>query len=89
VDKKKRSLGRDAFSEKNKTESKTVRNMLESNVHKTPSEAKHIDVTVKLTPSNLKQLDALITELEKVGKGRFTRNELIRVAITLLSVGDF
>jgi hypothetical protein len=31
----------------------------------------------------------LVAELEKAGKGRFTRNELIRVAITLLSVGDF
>jgi hypothetical protein len=58
-------------------------------VPKEPSDVKQIDVTVHLTPSNLKHLDALVTELEKAGKGRFSRNELIRVAITLLSVGDF
>jgi len=63
--------------------------MLDNDAPKEPSDVKQIDVTVRLTPSNLKHLDALVTELEKVGKGRFSRNELIRVAITLLSVGDF
>jgi hypothetical protein len=63
--------------------------MLENNVPKEPIDAKQIDVKVRLTPANLKHLDALVAELEKAGKGRFSRNELIRVAITLLSVGDF
>ncbi len=87
--KKKRSLGRDVFGDAKKTKSEAVRKMLENNVPKEPIDAKQIDVKVRLTPSNLKHLDALVTELEKAGKGRFSRNELIRVAITLLSVGDF
>ena len=87
--KKKRSLGRDVFGDANKTKSEAVRKMLENDVRKEPLDAKQIDVKVRLTPSNIKHLDALVAELEKVGKGRFSRNELIRVAITLLSVGDF
>lgn len=89
MDKKKRSLGRDVFSGTDKTKSQAVRKMLENNVHKEPPDAKKIEVAVELTPSNIKHLDTLMAELEKSGKGRFTRSELIRVAITLLSVGDF
>jgi len=89
VPKKKRSLGRDVFGEASKTKSEAVRKMLENDVPKGPPDAKQIDVKVRLTPSNIKHLDALVAELEKAGKGRFSRNELIRVAITLLSVGDF
>jgi hypothetical protein len=89
VDKKKRSLGRDAFSGSNKTESGAVRKMIEDTGQNGPRKAKQIKVSVMLTPSNLKHLDELIAELEKTGKGEFTRDQLIRVAITLLSLGDF
>lgn len=89
MQKKKRSLGRDVFGDSKKTKSGAVRKMLENDAPKEPLDAKQIDVAVRLTPANLKHLDALVTELEKAGKGRFSRNELIRVAITLLSVGDF
>jgi len=89
VPRKKRSLGRDVFGERGRTESEAVRKMLENDVPKGAPDAKQIDVTVQLTPSNIKHLDRLVAELEKAGKGRFSRNELIRVAITLLSVGDF
>jgi hypothetical protein len=89
VQKKKRSLGRDVFGNSKKTKSEAVRKMLENDVPKEPLDAKQIDVTVRLTPANIKHLDELAAELEKAGKGRFSRNELIRVAITLLSVGDF
>jgi hypothetical protein len=53
------------------------------------AEAKEVEVKVKLTPSNLKHLDNLIVELEKKGKGTFSRSKLIRVAITLLRSSDF
>ena len=51
--------------------------------------AKEVEVQVKLTPSNIKHLDAIRAELEKMNKGGLTRDELIRVAITLLSAEDF
>jgi hypothetical protein len=90
VDKNKRSLGRDVFSgTPDEKRSETVKKILERRVQSEPPGAKQVDVTVKLTPSNIKHLDALATELERAGKGQFTRDELIRVAITLLSVGDF
>ena len=89
MDKKKRSLGRDAFDRaKEGTTSQAVRKMLEKTARPSP-QAKQIEVSINLTPSNIKHLDALIEELEKTGKGRFSRNDLIRVAITLLSAGDF
>jgi len=88
VAKKKPSLGRDPFSTTNKPQSGAVRKMLDDNTSK-QADTKQIDVAIKLTPSSLKHLDGLIVELEKAGKGRYTRNELIRVAITLLSEGDF
>jgi hypothetical protein len=34
-------------------------------------------------------LDVLKTSLESKGKGKFSRNDLIRVAIALLSADDF
>jgi hypothetical protein len=92
VDKRKRSrsLGRDVFEKSNAADkSDTLKRLLENNRSQAPAEAKQVEVRVKLTPSNIKHLDALRAALEKEGKGRFTRNELIRVAITLLSSGDF
>jgi len=90
VDRKKKSLGRDVFDgNARKTKSQAVKNMLRSELGKKPAVAKEVPVTVTLTPSNIKHLDVLISELHKAGKGRFTRSHLIRVAITLLSVGDF
>jgi Arc/MetJ-type ribon-helix-helix transcriptional regulator len=90
VDKKKRSLGRDAFTPAgDKASSQAIRKMLDKTPAKATPEARQVEVTVTLTPSNIKHLDALIGELERTGKGRFSRSELIRVAITLLSAGDF
>lgn len=87
---KKRSLGRDVFGKAPEGEkSKALKNMLEATGARAPKGAKEVEVRVKLTPSNIKQLDTLVTELERQGKGRFTRSELIRVAIALLSAGDF
>jgi hypothetical protein len=53
------------------------------------AEVKEVEVKVKLTPSNLKHLDNLSAELEKKGKGRYSRSKLIRVAIALLRSSDF
>ena len=90
MNKKKPSLGRDVFGgDKHETRSQVVKRMLENNALRGPAGTKEIPVTVKLTPSNLKHLDVLRSALHKEGKGKFTRNELIRIAITLLSVGDF
>ena len=87
---KKRSLGRDVFGNAPRGEkSKALKNMLEDPVPRGPKGAKEVEVKVKLTPSNIKHLDTLVAELERQGKGRFTRSELIRVAIALLSAGDF
>ena len=90
MDKRKRSLGRDVFSKASEGgESKAVRKMLQDNAARGPRGTKEVEVAVKLTPSNIRHLDNLVAELQKRNKGRFTRDELIRVAITLLSVGDF
>ena len=88
--KKKQSLGRDVFSgAPDGTKSQAIKKMLQSKVHQEPPAAKQVEVRIKLTPSNITHLDTLIAELDKAGKGQFTRDELIRVAITLLAVGDF
>jgi hypothetical protein len=72
-----------------KEASGTIKKILQGRRVRDEASVKEIEVRVKLTPSNLKQLDAIRSGLEKRGKGRFSRNDLIRVAITLLSVEDF
>jgi hypothetical protein len=91
VNDKKRSLGRDVFGKSPQGEkSKALKKMLEATGDRGgPKGTKEVEVRVKLTPSNIKHLDTLVAELERQGKGRFTRSELIRVAIALLSAGDF
>lgn len=90
MEKRKRSLGRDVFGkEPEQKKSPALKKLLENKAGQGPTNAKEVEVKVRLTPSNIKHLDVLCRELEKQGKGTFTRNELIRVAITLLSVGDF
>jgi hypothetical protein len=90
VDKKKPSLGRDVFDGPgDRTRSEAVKKILQNRVQKAPASAKEVEVKVSLTPSNIRHLETLLRELERAGKGQFTRDELIRVAITLLSVSDF
>ena len=87
---RKRSLGRDVFdTTPDDNKSGTIKKILEGKRFKPKAAAKEVEVSVKLTPSNIKQLDAIRAELEKKGKGRLSRNDLIRVAITLLSAEDF
>jgi hypothetical protein len=90
VAKRKKSLGRDAFEdEKEAPISNSLKNLIQGSGIRGPAEVKEVEVKVKLTPSNLKHLDNLIVELDKKGKGTFSRSKLIRVAITLLRSSDF
>lgn len=87
---RKRSLGRDVFeSTPDESQSGTIKKILEGKRFRDQPAAKEVEVRVKLTPSAIKHLDTIRAQLEKAGKGRFSRDELIRVAITLLSTGDF
>jgi hypothetical protein len=90
VEKRKPSLGRDVFAKRpEKEKSEALKKILEGKQFKESPNAKEVEVRIKLTPSNIKHLDAIRAQLEKSGKTRFTRNDLIRIAITLLSVEDF
>ena len=87
--KKKKSLGRDPFDDaKQQPASKSVEKLIKGQGLKSTPEAKEVLVNVKLTPSNLKHIDAVRAELVRQGKGEYSRNELIRIAITLLSAED-
>lgn len=85
----KRTLGRDVFGARSEKESGVIGKMLHGRRPREEARVKEIEVRVKLTPSNLKHLDTLASRLESKGKGLLSRNELIRVAITLLSADDF
>jgi len=87
--KQKKTLGRDVFVGRSEKESGVIGKMIQGRRVHEQARVKEIEVRVKLTPSNLKHLDALASGLESKGKGRFSRNELIRVAIALLSADDF
>jgi hypothetical protein len=89
VAKKKKSLGRDPFDDaKQQPSSNSVEKLIKGKGLKSGPEAKEVQVNVKLTPSNLKQIEAIRTELARQGKGEYTRDDLIRIAITLLSPED-
>ena len=87
--KRKKTLGRDVFVGRSEKDSGSIGKILQGRRFHAEARVKEIEVRVKLTPSNLKHLDALVSGLESKGKGRFSRNDLIRVAITLLSADDF
>jgi hypothetical protein len=89
VAKKKKSLGRDPFNDANQHRtSGSVSKLIKSKSLQSAPEAREVPVNVKLTPSNIKHLDAIRAKLEERGKGKYTRNDLIRIAITLLSEDD-
>ena len=99
---RKRSLGRDVFEKKPQSvESEALKKIIEGRDRQgearearparpaRPARTRQIDVTVKLSPADLKHLDRLLGELEKRGRGDLTRNDLIRIGISLLSADDF
>lgn len=88
MDKNKRALGRDPFEDEGEEpRSDTVEKLVKGR-HAAPPEAKEVTVNVRLTPSNLKHLDAIRRALAQRGKKDVSRNDLIRIAITLLSADD-
>ncbi len=85
---KKKSLGRDPFDDRNKEQgSRTVRRLIKGKALARPG-AKEVVVSVRLTPSSIKHLDKIRAELEKRGRTDMNRDDLIRIAITLLSAQD-
>ncbi len=89
MDKKKKSLGRDPFADmKDDSPSKSVEKLIKKRSLRGTPEAKEVTVKIKLTPSNIKHLDDVRAKLAARNKGNMSRNDLIRIAITLLSADD-
>jgi hypothetical protein len=80
-------MGRDPFEDAGESRpSRTVEKLIRGKV--APArEAKEIHVAVRLTPSTLKHLDRVRDRLRARGR-EVSRDELIRIAITLLSEDD-
>jgi hypothetical protein len=86
-DQRKKRMGRDAFDEKESVPaSDTVARLIRGRSPLTP-DAREVPVTVRLTPATLKHIDALQRRLAERGR-EISRDELIRIAITLLSAED-
>jgi hypothetical protein len=87
VSDRKKRMGRDPFEEKESAPaSDTVARLIRSRSPLTP-DAREVPVTVRLTPATLKHIDALQRRLAERGR-EISRDELIRIAITLLSAED-
>lgn len=86
-DRRKKSLGRDPFEGVNESpSSRTVERLIRGKVQ-LARDAKEIEVGVRLTPSSLKHLDQVKERLRRRGRD-VSRDELIRIAITLLTEED-
>jgi hypothetical protein len=86
-DQKKKRMGRDPFDEKGSAgEPGTVARLIRGRSPLAP-DTREVPVTINLTPATLKHLDALHRRLAERGR-EISRDELIRIAITLLSVED-
>ena len=80
-------MGRDPFEDKkNERESETVSRLIRGKSPLAP-DAREVEVRVKLTPATMKHLDAVRERLAARGR-EVSRDELIRIAITLLSAED-
>jgi len=80
-------MGRDPFDEKEAAgEPGTVERLIRGRSPLAP-DAREVQVTVKLTPGTLKHLDGLQRRLAERGRD-VSRDELIRIAITLLAAED-
>jgi hypothetical protein len=86
-DRRRKSLGRDPFEDsKESRETETVRKLIRGKSPLAP-DARQLEVMVKLTPANLKHIDQIAARLAARGR-KISRDELIRIAITLLSAED-
>ena len=82
-----KKMGRDPFEDAhNERESDTVSRLIRGRSPLSP-DAREVPVTVKLTPATLKHLDTIRERLAARGR-EISRDELIRIAITLLGVED-
>ena len=82
-----KKIGRDPFEDRhNERESDTVSRLIRGRSPLSP-DAREVPVTVKLTPATMKHLDAIRERLAARGR-EISRDELIRIAITLLSAED-
>jgi hypothetical protein len=80
-------MGRDPFDDKKNTrESETVSRLIKGRSPLAP-DAREVEVTVRLTPATMKHLDVVRERLAARGR-KISRDELIRIAITLLSAED-
>lgn len=87
--KKRKSLGRDPFADPNEQPaSKSLEKLIKGKGPRSEPEAREVSVTVKLTPANIKHLDSLRSQLSARGKDAMSHNDLIRIAIALLSIDD-
>jgi hypothetical protein len=87
VSERKKRIGRDPFDEKEAAAKPgTVARLIRGRSPLAP-DAREVPVTVRLTPATLKHLDALHRRLAARGR-EISRDELIRIAITLLSAED-
>lgn len=86
-DRKRRTIGRDPFAgEGPSRESETVGRLIRGKSPLSP-DAREVEVTVRLTPAAMKHLDAVRARLAERGR-EVSRDELIRIAISLLTPGD-
>ncbi len=87
-DQRKKRMGRDPFDEKKAAgvPDNTVARLIRGRTPLAP-DAREVEVTVRLTPGTLKHLDALHRRLAERGR-EVSRDELIRIAITLLAAED-
>ncbi|HEX5132811.1 MAG TPA: hypothetical protein VFX92_10020 [Candidatus Krumholzibacteria bacterium] len=86
-DRRRKSLGRDPFDDaKEATESSTVKKLIRGKSPLAP-DAREVEVAIRLTPGALKHLDRIREQLAARGR-KMTRDEIIRVAITLLAAED-
>lgn len=84
---RRKSLGRDAFEDhKEAPEAGTVKKLIRGRSPLAP-DAREVEVRVRLTPATLKHIDEVAARLAARGR-RVSRDELIRIAITLLSPED-
>lgn len=86
-DQRKKRMGRDPFEEKKTpSDADTVARLIKGRSPLAP-DPREVPVTVKLTPGTLKHLDVLQRRLAERGR-EVSRDELIRIAITLLAAED-
>lgn len=86
-DRRKRTIGRDPFEDANEERaSRTVERLIRGKVQ-LARDPKAVEVGVRLTPSSLKHLERLRERLKARGRN-VSRDELIRIAITLLTEDD-